>query len=115
MKKILLIIAIAFTGALKAQQMTQLRPLDKSDYDVQSNIEGKSQSTKVWILFIPIGGKSQKAMEDQAFSRAIEKNHCDGILQPKYQKRRILIPLIIVTVSYRKVVVTGSGYKIKNK
>lgn len=115
MKKIAITLLMAcslFTMQAQSQKIS-IDNLKREDYVVTDKVIGASSSSRVWILFIPFGGKSKTKRQDRAYKSALKQCGCDGILQPVYEEHRFVIPLILINFSHRKTTVTGKGYRIK--
>lgn len=95
-------------------QDSQLSELKREDYVVLNKVEGEAKSTKVWFLFIPFGGKKDAKLENKAYNRATAKvQHADGLLNTRYEHKKIVIPLILFTPVIKKVKAVGRAYKLK--
>ena len=71
-------------------------------------------STKIWFLFIPIGGKSFEKLEKKAYNEAVEQlENADGLIEARYEHKKIVIPLIIVTPVIKRTKAVGRGYRLK--
>jgi len=102
------------TRSTMNSQDTKLSELQREDYEVLEQVEGKAQSTKVWFLFIPFGGKKDKKLENKAYNRATTKvEEADGLLNARYEHKKLVIPLIVVTPVIKRVKVVGRAYKLK--
>lgn len=114
---LLLLLQLSASQPLQAQKQNsppaQAPELSRQDYTVMNTVTGVSRSNRIWILFIPFGGKSETKRREQAYRRAIAKCGCDGLLQPVYSERKVPVPLIVVSYFHRKTTVSGKGYRIK--
>ena len=98
-----------------ATQDTQLAAFDREDYSLLPQVEGKASSTRIWFLFIPIGGKSDEKMERKAYRKAVEMiDNADGLLETRYEHKKIVIPLIVVTPVIKRTKAVGRGYRLKS-
>lgn len=69
-----------------------------------------SRTNKIWILFFPFGGKSEEKREAQCYERMIKSSHADGIIAQKYVHKKVTIPLILFTYSYKYTTLTGKPF-----
>ncbi len=100
-------------STMKSQDST-LAAFDREDYYVLPQVEGKAKSTRVWFLFIPIGGKSDEKLEKKAFNKAIKQlDKADGLIDTRYEHKKIVIPLILFTPVIKKTTAVGRGYRLK--
>lgn len=91
-----------------------LNTINRNDVTVTANVEGTVNHSKVWFLFIPFGGgKSEERRREKAYLTTCRKNNIDGIMQPKYETKKFVIPLIALTYVGYKTTVLGRGYNIK--
>lgn len=99
--------------SLKNEQKTSFTepPPDRNAYSVLNRVEAKASSFRIWVLFIPIGGISDRGLYDIAYKKAVEGT--DGILLPHYTFKRVRIPLLIVTPVFKTVKVEGSSFRLK--
>jgi len=96
-------------------QETQLAAFDRDDYELLPQVEGKASSTKIWFLFIPIGGKNDKKLEQKAYNKAVEQiKEADGLLDTRYEHKKLVIPLIVVTPVIKRTKAVGRGYRLKS-
>ena len=85
-------------------------------YTFKDETQVNTMGTRLWILFIPIGfgAKSYEARKEKAIQRFLKHNSCDAILNGKIVDRKIIIPLIAVTYSYRWCNLVGKPCVIKS-
>lgn len=93
------------------QKAVELSSLDRSQYSMSERVEGNASSFRLWILFIPIGGKSFDRLEQKAYNRAL--GSYDSLLEPKYNHRKVVLPLILVNFSIKIVDVKAIGIEYK--
>lgn len=113
---VLVLISVGITAQTTKVELDnniRIDNLKRDDYVITSTVQGISKSNRVWLLFIPLGGRSKTKREQMAYKQAIQSCGCDGILQPVYDESRFVIPLILINFSHRKTTVTGKGYRIK--
>jgi hypothetical protein len=95
---------------------TGINNLKREDLVITSNVESERSFNKFWLLFIPFG-RSGKTGEDHRRERvyldACKLNKIDGILQPKFETKKLVIPLIVISYVRYKTHVVGRGYNIK--
>lgn len=106
--------ACSSTKSTMASQNSRLAEFDREDYTVLPQVEGKANSTKVWFLFIPFGGKSDKKLESKAYNRAVSQlDKADGLIDARYEHKKVVIPLILFTPVIKKTKAIGRGYRLK--
>jgi hypothetical protein len=113
MKKLFILSLLLVGSVAVAQQEIGLNNLNREDYTITNDVVTHSRSNKIWILFIPIGGKSETKRKEKAYKRALKECQCDGLINPLYSERKVIIPLILVNFVHRSTTVKGKGYKIK--
>ena len=92
----------------------QLDELEREDYVVLDRVEGEARSTKFWLLFLPFGGTKEEKLKQKAYNRAIEQMpEADGLIKPRYQVKKTVIPLILINFSVKRVTAIGKGFRIK--
>ena len=107
------------TSRTAPQEMTidsnmRISELKREDYEVLPEVKGTAKSTKVYFLFIPLSGKSKTKLRSQAYNKAVAQiSECDGIVRPRYEEKRIVIPLIVINVVLRRTHAFGKGFRIK--
>lgn len=85
--------------------------LDQQHYLVKEAVSNSSSSFRLWLLFIPFGGKSYKQLEQKAYKRA--KGNYDALANVTYTHRKVVLPLIVVTFSIRIVDIEGAAIEYK--
>lgn len=127
MKKIIvLLVSVSFYACTSTANLTpgqsqnninqtDLSRLDRSDYIVGGNVETKIVWTKTGPLFFLFGsnGGNEQLRREKVYLKACKQNNIDGIVQPKFETKRFVIPLILWNYSQHKTYVTGKSYKIK--
>ena len=93
----------------------ELNRLTRNDYNVLQTTEGIAKSDRVWLLFIPLGGKTDERLYEIAYNNGVEslRQDADGILEPRYEYKKITIPLILISYVHKKVKVKGKAYRLK--
>lgn len=94
---------------------TDLSRLDREDYFVGGNVETQIVWTKTGPLFFLFGsnGGNEEIRREKVYLKACKENHIDGIVQPKFETKRFVLPLLVWNYSQHKTYVTGKGYRIK--
>lgn len=89
--------------------------LNREDIKIGSNVEGMKTWSKAGILFFMFGsnGGNESSRREKLYLKVCKDNKYDGILQPKYETKRFMIPLIVVNYVQYKTYLTGKGYVIK--
>lgn len=99
-------------------QPIEIQKFNRDEYVVLDQINGKANSTRVWFLFIPFGGKSDQKLYEKAYNSAVKSaigQKADGILQPRYTYKKTTIPLILLNFTTKKVTVEGKAFRIKSE
>jgi hypothetical protein len=116
MKKILpIIIASVLMFSCVSKRETINTGLSSTTYDVLPEEKVQTNGTRLWILFIPIGiGKIKyENRKELAIQRFLKRTNADAIQNGMIVDKKIVIPLIVVTYSYRWTVLRGKPLKIK--
>ena len=129
MKKIILILmsAVLFTSCTSVPKYanqgqgsntlnnTDLSRLNRDDYHITATVESQKSWTKTGPLFLLLGsnGGGEEMRREKVYLQACKQNGIDGIVQPKFETKRLVIPLIIWNYSQYSTYVVGKGYKIK--
>jgi len=96
-------------------QNTRLAEFTREDYSLLDPVTGTDESFNAWILFIRVAGTRDSKMYARAYNRAVKQlPNADGILTPRAQYRKVPVPLILLNFSWKKVEVTGRGYRLKS-
>lgn len=97
-------------------QQAKIAEFKRDEYVLLEQVTAKSQSNRVWLLFIPIGGKSEQRLYDNAYQKAVKMlPSADGLIKPRYEYKKLGVPLILVGYTHKKVIVTGKGYRLKTE
>ena len=89
--------------------------LSSLNYEVLPESKVQTNGTRLWITFIPIGlGKIKyENRKEAAIQRFLKRNNADAIQNGKIVDRRIVVPLILITYSYKWTVLQGKPLKLK--
>lgn len=90
-----------------------LENLPRNSYTVLEERTSISRTNKFWILFIPFGGKSEEKREAQCLTRMLTENNANGVIAPNYVSKKITIPLILFTYSYKWTTLKAKPYIVK--
>lgn len=93
---------------------TNLEALKIENLNITKSVSSEKGFDKFWLLFIPFGSKTEETRREYAYLKACRENGIDGILQPKYQTEKLVVPLILFTYVNYKTTVFGKGYTIKS-
>ena len=116
-----LLVVAFFTGcvtskdSLKNQAKTSVEsivPAERDSYSLLNKVNGNASSFRVWVLFIPFGGISDRGLYDRAYKEAVEGT--DGILLPHYTYKKVKIPLIFLTFVSKTAKVEGTSFVLKS-
>lgn len=118
MKKIIIVIssAMLLSSCVTSTHLGDVKGLEnlpRDSYTIMNEQESVSRANKFWLLFIPFGGKSDEKREAQCLNKMVKDNHADGVIAPKYVNKKITIPLIIFTYTYKWTTLTGKPYTVK--
>ena len=93
----------------------ELNKLNRNDYNLLQTTEGSAYSTRIWLLFIPLGGRSDERLFQIAYNNGVENlmQDADGIVEPRYEYRKTVIPLILINYVGKRVKVKGKAYRLK--
>lgn len=94
---------------------TELANLKRDDYVIGANVESKKTWFKTGPLFFIFGsnGGNEETRREKVYLKACRENHVDGIIQPKFETKRLVFPLIVWNYTQYSTYVTGKAYKIK--
>lgn len=117
MKKIILILLTAFvlTSCVTGTKLIpSTAPADNKAYTVLKEDKTSTVRNRIWLLFIPItiGPKSEETREERCLKRVLKQNNADGIVTGRYIHRKIVIPLIFVTYSWRSTTLLATPFKL---
>lgn len=107
-----LFLSSCITGT-KTAAVSGIENLPRDSYTILDEKTEIARTNKVWFLFIPFHSKSEEKREAQCYERMIKQYHADGIIGAKYVHRKITIPLIVITYSYKYTTLTGKPFVIK--
>lgn len=97
-------------------QQAKIAEFKRDEYVLLDQVTTQTQSHRVWLLFIPIGGKSEQRLYDNAYQKAVKMlPSADGLIKPRYEYKKMTIPLILVGYTNKKVTITGKGYRLKTE
>ena len=118
MKKTIIILflaALTLATSCVSKRETLNTGLSSINYEVLPETKVQTNGTRLWILFIPIGiGKIKyENRKEIAVQRFLKRNNADAIQNGQIIDRRVVIPLIVVTYSYKWTVLRGKPLKIK--
>ncbi|MCB0516900.1 MAG: DUF6567 family protein [Chitinophagales bacterium] len=100
------------------QQPVKIQEFERDEYIVLDKVKGEAKSFRFWLLFIPIGGKSDQKLYEKAYDNAIKSavgQDADGLLQPRYTYKKTTIPLILFGWTTKKVSAEGKAFRIKSE
>ncbi len=118
MKKIITITLCAallsscITGT-KMQQVSGIENLNRNAYTLLPEKQSVSRTNRIWVLFFGFGGKSEEKREAQCYKRMLKDNQADGVMAGKFVHKKVTIPLIVFTYSYRFTTLTGKPFILK--
>ncbi|RMG95515.1 MAG: hypothetical protein D6705_13475 [Deltaproteobacteria bacterium] len=89
--------------------------LQRHEYEVLGTAAGKDKTTRVFVLWFPVGQhKSASEVWDGAYYDAVHHvEGCDGLLLPRAQTKRIVVPLLLVNVIVKRTAVEGRCIRVK--
>lgn len=97
-------------------QQAKIAEFKRDEYVLLDQVTASSGSFRFWLLFIPIGGRSDQRLYDNAYQSAVKLiPEADGLIKPRYEYKKVSIPLILIGFTSKKVTVTGKGYRLKSE
>lgn len=97
-------------------QQAKIAEFKREEYVLLDQVTAEEKSFRFWLLFIPIGGKSDQRMYDNVYQKAVKMlPKADGLLKPRYEYKKTAIPLIVFGFVSKKVTATGKGYRLKTE
>ncbi len=110
-----LLTAILFATGCVSHRETINTGLSTMNYETLPEQKVQTNGTRLWILFIPIGiGKIKyENRKEIAIQRFLKRTGADAIQNGMIVDRKLVIPLIVVTYSYKWTVLRGKPLKIK--
>ena len=109
MKKLLILLisisfyACTYTANLSPSQtqnninQTDSLGLDRAHYIVGANVETQIVWIKTGPFFFLFGtnGGNEQSRREKVYRKACEENHTDGVIEPKFETERFVVPLIL--------------------
>jgi hypothetical protein len=97
-------------------QQAKIAEFKREEYVLLDQVTAVDKSFRFWLLFIPIGGKSDQRLYDNAYQKAVRMlPKADGLIKPRYEYKKTSIPLILIGFTKKKVTATGKGYRLKTE
>lgn len=99
-------------------QPVKIQEFERDEYVVLDKARGKAASFRFWLLFIPLGGKSDQKLYEKAYDSAVKSAivaDADGLLQPRFSYKKTSIPFILFGWTTKKVSVEGRAFRIKSE
>lgn len=125
MKKVLVFVMLAAAQLscrtsqnVMDKQPIKIQEFERDEYIVLDKVYGEATAARAWLLFIPIGGKSDEKLYEIAYDKALKSaasQDADGILQPRYTYDKISVPLLLVGWSKKTVTAEGKAFRIKTE
>ena len=114
-KLIIALLCITALVSCVSKRETINTGLASINYEVLPEAKIQTNGTRLWITFIPIGiGKIKyENRKELAIQRFLKRNNADAIQNGQIVDRRVVIPLILITYSYKWTVLRGKPLKIK--
>lgn len=117
MKKSILILLASitlFSCTTGSKLATSNAPADSKLYTALKEDKTATVRNRIWILFIPItiGPRSEETREERCLKRILKQNNADGIVTGQYVHRKFVVPLILVTYSWRSTTLTATPFKL---
>jgi hypothetical protein len=110
---LLVFLLLGCTTGTKILSNSGIANLPESKYKILPEDKIVVSTSRVWILFIPIGGKSEERREAECLNRMMKKDNADGVLSGVYIHKKVTIPLILFGYSYKTTTLTGHPYKLQ--
>jgi hypothetical protein len=97
-------------------QQAKIAEFKREEYVLLDQVTADANSLRLWLLFIPIGGKSDQRLHDEAYQSAVKQiPEADGLIKPRFEYKKTSVPLILIGFTHKKVSVTGKGYRLKGE
>ena len=97
-------------------QQAKIAEFKREEYVLLDQVTAVDKSFRFWLLFIPIGVKSDQRLYDNAYQKAVKMlPKADGLIKPRYEYKKTSVPLILVGFTKKKVTATGKGYRLKTE
>lgn len=97
-------------------QQAKIAEFKRDEYVLLDQVTAEEKSFRFWLLFIPIGGKSDQALYDNAYQKAVKMlPSADGLIKPRYEYKKTRVPLLLFGFVTKKVTATGKGYRLKTE
>jgi hypothetical protein len=126
MQKIVQILSIAIIAAVfltscgssrstMNTQNAQISTLKREEYILLNNDVNVEITNKgFWFLFIKFAGQSEARLRERIYTKAVQSvPQAQGILNPRYDVKGRVIPLIVVTFTKRTVKLRGQAFRMK--
>lgn len=130
MKKYLIAAALIFSlescyvkypkrGQTDSFSKNQLQGIRQDSYTLLDNIQHTENSFRIRVLFLGFGGtklNEEAYRREMAYSKAMQLNGIDGIVNPTFRTKYWklpFIPFVPFGVSSYKTTVYGRGYKMR--
>ena len=104
-------------SALTSQPI-RIQDYKREDYVLLDTVSGTAKSFRFWLLFIPIGGKSDEALQQEAHGRALKAAtalKADGMLDPRFTLKKSSVPLILFGWTRKSVTAEAKGFRLKSE
>lgn len=97
------------------EQQVQIAEIEREDYVLLDRVEKTEKTTRVWVLFIPFGGKKESKLKNIVYNEAVKSvPTADGLIKPRYEYKKTTIPLILFTITIKRMTVSAKAYRLKN-
>ena len=95
-------------------QKAKISEFKREEYVLLDQVTSVDKSFRFWFLFIPIGGKSDQRLYENAYQKAVKMlPKADGLIEPRYEYKKTSVPLILIGFTTKKVTAIGKGYRLK--
>lgn len=87
--------------------------LKRSDYVLKEEASTSVNRNRLWILWFPFGGGTEKRRQERCYAKFINEYKCDGIIAGKYITKKFSVPLIAICYTHFNTTLTGRPFYIK--
>lgn len=94
-----------------------LSSLNSNNIVIGETITNEKEFKKVGVLFFLFGtnGGGESGRREKLYVQTCKDLKIDGILQPKFETKRTILPFIAINGIFWKTTVSGKGYTIKSE
>ena len=101
-------------SAMNTQNAT-IANLKREEYVLlNDDVNVEIQNRGFWLLFIKFAGQSDTRLRERIYTKAVKSvPRAQGILNPRYDAKKRVIPLILFTFTKRTIKLQGQAFRMK--